>query len=453
MTGREADDMTVPARARPAPAPTADEGEPVRFQELYRELQSADPAVRARAVSVVAALAPPTAVRPLVRAYLHYGDPGLLAALALYGDKLTLVAGRQVRDTSLAGTERARLMDVLGASGDPGALPILRAAVGDFEPAVDVAARAALVRLGELEGVELLDQTLHGTDVTRRLYALRAARTLDHPALGPVIDRHVDRYLAAGGAVPRNVAVALPLLLDPVGDLPDLVAAHVARSPRTLTIVVGPEAANMAEHHRDVFARALPDHRLFFTTRRHDPAEQFEVLAAARDAAAEAGRARLRVAAEPESAEASAANAEAAEAGANAGSEPGTAGPAASPAAIPHVQIALIGDLPSPRGLYPPPHFLVGAAGPTYTARIMFVGEQDFNVVMEWWYYVEDESEVPTDFEVVLTALTLAGDRMTEEEWLTCQLTDEDRQEAFARALLAHRATVGDALSGRSWLF
>jgi len=53
----------------------------------------------------------------------------------------------------------------------------------------------------------------------------------------------------------------------------------------------------------------------------------------------------------------------------------------------------------------------------------------------------------------VLAALTLGGDRMTEEEWLTYNLADEYRREAFARALLAHRAIVGDALEGRSWMF
>jgi hypothetical protein len=95
----------------------------------------------------------------------------------------------------------------------------------------------------------------------------------------------------------------------------------------------------------------------------------------------------------------------------------------------------------------------VGAGGPTYTVRVIFVGQQEFAVVMEWWYYIEDRSEVQTDFEVVLTALTIAGDRMTEEERLTYELTRDFEHDEFARALLAHRAVVGDALEGRSWVY
>jgi hypothetical protein len=298
-------------------------------------------------------------------------------------------------------------MDVLGASGDPGALGVLRGVVGDLDTQVHVAACAAIACLGELEGVELLDQALDGTDGGARLAALRAVHEIELPALAQLAERHVDRYLAAGGAVPKNVEVALPMLLDPDEDLPGLVASHVARSPRTLTIVIGPEMAYVAESRRDVFRRELTDRRLFFSTERHTPAEQFDLLAAARDAAA----------------------------------------------ADPSGAVVLVGVLPSPGGLHPPPHFLVGAGDAGYTARIVFVGQQDFNVVMEWWYYIEDRSEVLCDYEVVLTALTLGGDRLTEEEWITYTLADEYRREEFARALLAHRAVVGDALEGRSWLF
>jgi hypothetical protein len=400
--------VTPPPDSGPdAPTGGRPEEEPIKFQDLYRQLMSGDEDVRLRAVALVEALTPPTALRPLMRSYLHYGDRRSLEALAVFGDKLTLLAGSRVYQQSLGSTERARLMDVLGASGDPGALGVLREVVGDLDPRVHVAACAAIARLGELEGVELLDQALDGTDGDARLAALRAVHELEHPALKPLAERHVERYLAAGGAVPKNVEVALPMLLDPEHDVPELVAAHVAGSPRTLTIVIGPEMASIAEEYREVFERELIGHRLFFTTDRHTPGEQFDLLAAARDAAA----------ADPKSA------------------------------------VALVGVLPSPGGLYPPPHFLVGADRPSYTARIVFVGQQDFNVVMEWWYYIEDKSEVPTDFEVVLTALTLGGDRLTEEEWITYTMADEYRREEFARALLAHRAVVGDALEGRSWLF
>jgi hypothetical protein len=386
-----------PPAVAPVDAPVrAPDPQTIRFQAVFGQLESPDGAERAAAAMLIGALLPAAAVRPLVRAYMHHADRGVLETLSLYGDKVTLVASREVADAARSGTQRARLMNILGACGDPGARAVVRQVVGDLSPVAHVAACAALVRLGDAGGVELIDQTLMSIDPDRRLLAMNAARALDDPAVATMLEGAVDRYLSAGKAVPRDVAVAMPLLLDPVADLPGLIAAHVRGGRHALTIVIGPDAAAMAERRREDLVLQLPGYDVYFTTERHLPAEQFDVLARARDKAAGGGRRR----------------------------------------------VALIGTLPSPGGNYPPPHFLLGPEGPTYTVRIMFVGQQDFSVIMDWWYYIDERSEVPTDFEVVVTALTLGGDRMTDEELAYYQLAGEDRREAFARALLAHRTAI-----------
>lgn len=392
--------------AEPAASQLHDES-PVSFHELCRQLESDDAPTRREAASLLAALTVRSAVRPLLRSYLRCGDPHVLDALESFGDKLTLVAGRAADDPRLSTTERARVMTVLGASGDEAAKPILRAAIGYYEPAVHVAACAALAELGDASGVELLSEALLSIDPEMRRLALRAALESSHPGAARLKREHVDRYLSAGGAVPANVAVAMPLLLDPDGDPPRLVAAHALKSPHSLTMVIGPEAARMSELHRDLLVSELAADKLFFTTSWHSPDEQLAVLSQA----------------------------------------------VASAARHPDGSTVLVGPLPSPQALQPPPHFLVGRPGQPFTARVIFVGQQEFAVVMEWWYYIEDESEVDTDFEVVLTALTIGGDRMTEEERLTYEMTSDFEHDAFARALLAHRAVVGDALQGRSWLY
>lgn len=392
LLGREGDGGL--ARATPA-HPEAPETK-VAFQDLYRQLETGDPRIRYEAASIVSALAPPSALRPLTRAYVRYGDRFLLDALRVYGEKLTLTVGRDLLHATWGPTERARLLDILGASGDRDAIPIVRRSLRDLDPAVHVAGAAALVRLGERLGVEHLEEELLSIDPDRRLLALRATRDLDHPAVAGILEQHLERYLAEGGAVPPTVAVALPMLFDPEADLPGLITRHVRRSPRTLTIVIGPQAAVLAETRRGAFAADLPDHHLYFTTPRHSPPEQLEVLTKARDRAA---------------------------------GNPGR-------------PVALIGDLPSPGGPYPPPHFLTRPDGDPYSVRVVFVGEQEFAVVMEWWYYIADRSEVPTDFEVVLTALQFGAEKMSEEEAILCRLAGEARREAFARALLAHQTTV-----------
>lgn len=401
-------------KSPPAPAPSRVAGDTppededgIAFHDLYQQVVADDRDERRRAAVLLKALTLRPAVRPLLRAYLQHGDRFLLETLASYGDKVTIVAGREVRNAARSTTERARLMTVLGETDDPAARDILWTAVGDYEAAVHVAACAALANMGDASALELLSEALLSTDVEMRRLALRATRDVEHPGVGRLQREHVSRYLAAGGAVPTNVTVSLPLLLDPERDVPRFVVEHVRTSPHPLTMVIGPDASDCAETAREALEEGLADRALFFTTRRHAPQEQFDVLMAAR-AQAVAERRRPAV---------------------------------------------FIGDLPSPRSLYPPPHFLIDPRDGRHSARIVFVGQQEFAVVMAWWYYIEDRSEVETDYHVLLTALSIAGDRMTEEERLTYEMLDDEQHEAFGRALLAHRAVVGDALEGRSWLY
>jgi hypothetical protein len=379
---------TPAAVQRPAPGP---EGEGIGFRELVGQLRSADPEVRARSAMLLSALGGRGAIRPLVRSYVHYGDRAVLQAAGAFGQRLTPVVAREARDRSLADSHRARLMELLAAADDAAALPTLRAVAAEWSPVTHVAACAALARLGDASGIERLAEDLLSPDAGLRRLALGAIERSDHPLARAAAEAHVRRYLGAGGAVPAHVAVSLPLLIRPPADLVDLLADHVRRSARTLTVVTGPASAEPAETERERLARGLPGHRLFFTTERHSPDEQLAVLAAARDAAA-------------------------------------------SGAGQP---VVLFGPLPSPEGRHPLPHFLTERGGAPYDARIVFTGTQKFAIVMEWARYVEDRAEVPAELEVVVTALVLGETRMTEEETAIYRLAGEERRDAFARAFLA----------------
>jgi len=381
----------VTPQARTGQRPAA-EG-PIAFQDLFRQLDAPDPTARQAAAMLVCALAPVTAIRPLVRAYVHHGDGFLLDALRVHGARLTLSAGREALQTARSPVERARLMDVLGASGDPAAATAARRALRDLEAVVRVSAAAALVELEQEDGAEALAQHLLSIHPEQRLLAVRAALRLDQPAARAVLEAHLGRYLALGGAVPRPISVSMPLLIDPRAELPGVIADQVRASGHALTVVIGPAAGDLAERRRAAFAALLPGYRLFFTTARHSAPEQFEALARARDAAA-GGNAR---------------------------------------------RVALIGEMPSPLGIHPPPHFLTRRAGERYGVHVVFVGQQEFAVVMEWWDYIDGRSEVAAEMSVVLTAHTLGAEDMTEEEQELLALAGAGRRAAFARALLAQR--------------
>jgi hypothetical protein len=70
--------------------------------------------------------------------------------------------------------------------------------------------------------------------------------------------------------------------------------------------------------------------------------------------------------------------------------------------------------------------------------RILIVGPTDYGMVIDWWRYVDEDAEVPTQIEVILDLLTLGGERLTPEERRLSSLVPESRREDFARALLAH---------------
>jgi len=59
-------------------------------------------------------------------------------------------------------------------------------------------------------------------------------------------------------------------------------------------------------------------------------------------------------------------------------------------------------------------------------------------LAMDWYHYVVDNAEVPTDCEIILSVSRAADSPMSEEEKLIYQLIPADHKEAFVRAYLAH---------------
>jgi hypothetical protein len=84
------------------------------------------------------------------------------------------------------------------------------------------------------------------------------------------------------------------------------------------------------------------------------------------------------------------------------------------------------------------PHFLTRPNGLGYSARIIVVGPQKPTYVIEWWRYVVDRAEVPTDMAVVLTTQVFGHSELTAEETMIQELAGQDRRDDFARAVLAH---------------
>jgi len=59
-------------------------------------------------------------------------------------------------------------------------------------------------------------------------------------------------------------------------------------------------------------------------------------------------------------------------------------------------------------------------------------------LLMDWWHYIDDKSEVPTNLQVVISASSPGRSAISEEEYLIHQLTPPERRGDFGRALLAH---------------
>ncbi len=372
------------------PAAPAHEPAGIPFYLLVRQLGSADPRQRAEAALVLSALRRPEAIQALVRAYVDHGDEAIAESLGAYGDRVTPVAAREARDLSRGGSQRARALELLGRIADPAARAALRAAAVDPDPAVHIPASVALLRVGDEAGGARLRHGLEARDQAWRSQALRALRAAEHPEAEAVIAEHAARYLAAGGAIPAEVAVAMPALLDLGADLAHLLGRHVAAAGAPFVLVTGPGTGNLAESQRETLAPYLAGRRLFFTTARHSPPEQVAALLAARAASAH------------------------------------------GPGGVVHV-----GPVPDPDGIHDLPPFLGRSYGRRDAARVVYVGPQAGTVAVAWWRFLAEHSAVPADLTVVLTNLALGGPRLGDEAWELYQHCLGERAEAFARAYLA----------------
>lgn len=382
--------VVSPAESSGERSPALREG--LTFRELLRQLASPDEAARRGTALLLSGLGYRGAVRPLIRAYLRDGDPALLEALRPFGTRLTTEAAREVRDLTLGPVERARLMDILGASGDIGAISIVRPVARESEPVARHAACIALAELGDEEGVELLAEDLLRQTVTVRASAMAALRRIGTSQATAALQEHVRRYLAAGGAIPAPIVVTMPLLVDPDKDLATLIADHLRGQPRSLSVVTGPGIARLAEQKRNILIGGLRGHQVLFTTERHSRDEQLAALAQAHALASD----------------------------------------------HPENRVALVGPLPAPSFGHDWPPFLQPHGQRAFRAQIILVGPRKPSFVIDWWRYVTEYAAVPTEMLVVLTVLVLGRSDLTAEEDLLHEMIDEDLREAFARAVLAH---------------
>jgi hypothetical protein len=387
--GRDSSDAGSPSTSAARQDEELEQG--VSYKDLMRQLYSAGQQTRHDSAMLLSALGHRAAIRPLIRTYLTYGDQSVLDALAAFGPKVTMVAARESRDMSLSPTQRARLMDVLGATGDPGAVTLVLPKADDEDTRVHLAACGALTRLGDPRGIDRLADDLMRLDSDLRAGALTVLQDLDRPEADAAIEDYIQRYLSAGGAVPSDVQVSIPLLIDRRTDLVGLTGDHVRRSRADLTVITGPAMDSVSEEQRGELQAGMPRHVVRFVTPRHSPEEQRALLDECRGLA--------------------------------------SAGTAA--------RVVLVGHLPSPEGPQPLPHFLLRVANRDYTVRIVLIGPKRFAPVMEWWRYVSDRAEVQTEMEVVLTNLVFGGGDLTTEELAIYDLAGECRRHEFARAFLA----------------
>lgn len=387
----------LPERGEPQAAPAEPETadvEAMDVRQLTRLLNARDAGQREAAAARLANLGERSALRPLMNAYLNYGDALVLKALATYGDALVPAARREASDIGIIGTRRARVMDILGVTGSDEVLGVVREATDDIDLEIHTRACVALARLGDVWGIDRLADDLRLTDPQRRTMALEALREIGTDRAKVVLDEHVRRYLAEGGAVPASIEVHAPLLENPDRNLITYVTEHIKRAPHALTVVIGSMAIQMASNKRDVVKEHLAGWDIHFSIPTMAPEEQIAALLASRDAAAADADARA----------------------------------------------VFFGMLPAPHDNPPLPHFLTRPAdiGKTYTAKIISVDPHEYMLLQDWLHYIQDKSEVPTDFEVILAASRPGKSAMSAEEYDIYQMTPEERRNDFARAYLAH---------------
>jgi len=335
------------------------------------------------------------AIRPLMNAYLNYGDPAVLEALGSFGSDVTGPATNEAFDLSIMGERRARLMDVLGGTHDQSAINVVRDFVADYDKGIHVRASTALARLGDLAGVDRLAADLEqAVDPELRTMALQALHELgDVRGAREATAGHVERYLAEGGAIPKDIIVVAPRLADPGLATSTFIVQEIKATARDLVLVIGSAAGDMARSRQGELHRDLPGHSVYFLTPELVPEEQMNLLEEARDVAS----------------------------------------------SKPEHTVLVIGVVPAPNDSPPLRHFLTtGKGGSQYSAKIIFIDPHEYMLLMDWYRYTDEHAEVETDFEVVLFAATPAESAISDEEYLIYQLTPDARKNDFARALLAH---------------
>jgi hypothetical protein len=385
-----------PVKRRPDPdadtvaLPPVDE---MDSKQLIRVLASGNGQMREDAAARLMEAHDHGSIRPLMNSYLNYGDPMVLEALTSYGSDITPAVTSEAFDLSVVGERRARLMDLLGATGDEVAIGPVRDCVDDPDKETHVRACAALARLGDLNGIALLSADLQdGQDPELRTKALRALTELDDiPDARQAVSRHVDRYLGEGGAIAAGITVMAPRLADPDTGMTDYLVNEIEMTERDLVVVTGSGAIELARTRQAELLKALKDHQLQILTPALAPEEQMDLLEAARDTAS----------------------------------------------SDPEHTVLVVGALPAPSDSPPLRHFLTPALG-SYTAKIIYVDPHEYGLLQDWWHYIEDRAEVDTVFDIVLSVSTPERSAISDEEYQIYQLTPDDRKDVFPRALLAH---------------
>lgn len=362
---------------------------------LVRALGTSNKETREQAAVRLKALGDRQAIRPLMNAYMNYGDPAVLDALGSFGTDLTGPASKEAFDLSVLGERRARLMDVLGATGDETAIDVVRDFVDDSDQAIHIHASAALARLGDMGGVDRLASGLQqATDQPLRTMSMAALHDLgDIPSARAAIASHVERYLAEGGAIPKTIDVIAPRLAVPELPMTAFIVGEIKATPRDMVLVIGSGAGDMARSRQAELRRDLAGHNLFLLTPELAPEEQMNLLEEARDVAS----------------------------------------------TTPEHTVLVIGVVPAPNDSPPLRHFLTtGQGGNKYSVKIIIVDPHEYMLLMDWWHYVEDRSEVDTEFAVVLSASDPAHSAISAEEHLIYHVATDVQKQAFPRALLAH---------------
>jgi|GEM_PF-2033775 len=388
---------TPTPRPAPQPRPEATEAPdadvaPSSAKQLARDLGSGNPERREEVARLMVASGSRTSLRPLMNCYLNYGDPGVLEALKVFGKDLAAPASREAFDLSVMGARRARLMDILGISGDESVLTTVRPNMDDVDPDIHIRSCVAVARLGDMFGIDRLEDNIRMTDPELRSLALAALMELKMERSDRVLGDHVKRFMAEAGAVPENIVVKAPLLGSSETSLSAAVIAEVIASPQNLIMVIGSGGIQMAAQRRDAMAQALAGHgKVSFGLPLMSPEEQIASLQEAHAAA--------------------------------------TASPGA--------RAIFIGRLPAPHDNPPLPHFITRVEGVTYSVKILVVDLHEYSLLQDWLHYVQDKAEAPTDIEVILSVSLESQSGLTAEERVIYAMCSAEDKARFPRAFMA----------------